>query len=66
MLQAISTLDRSRDNKQSPKIFTQSVCLDIPNFYRWPLIHKTFLIYISINIFNYFDTKIFNFYIYYK
>ena len=28
MLKAISTLDRSRDNKQSPKIFTQSVCLD--------------------------------------
>ena len=27
-LQAISTLDRSRDNKQSNKIFTQSVCLD--------------------------------------
>ena len=27
MLQAISTLDRSGDNKQSNKIFTKSVCV---------------------------------------
>ena len=29
MLQAISTINRSRDNKQSNKLFTQSLCLDI-------------------------------------
>jgi len=31
MLQAISTIDRSRDNKQSNKLFTQSLCLYIKN-----------------------------------